>query len=68
VLPLTQQPIRGSRDPVEHGLTVWDTYIRRCKAQDIVIIAHSFGGVVTTTIALERVRSLTFSHAFFPQI
>ena len=47
--------IRNSSNPVEHGLYVWDSVISKCVAKDIVIIAHSFGGVVTSEIATARV-------------
>ena len=48
-------PIRSSSNPVEHGLYVWDAVVSKCAAKDIVIIAHSFGGVVTSEIATARV-------------
>jgi hypothetical protein len=67
---LFQTPIRHSADPVEHGLYVWDTYISQCAALDIVVVAQSFGGVVVSAIAHQRVSPsfvwVFFHHDHFP--
>ncbi|XP_045606421.1 FAM172 family protein homolog CG10038 isoform X2 [Procambarus clarkii] len=42
--------IRGSENPDNHALHVWDNYIRDSKAKHIGIIAHSYGGCVTTNL------------------
>ncbi|XP_011877444.1 PREDICTED: UPF0528 protein CG10038 [Vollenhovia emeryi] len=36
--------IIGSEDPHKHVETVWNDYIRNCKAKHIAIVAHSYGG------------------------
>ena len=36
-------------------MTVWDALVSKCKAADVVIVAHSFGGVVVSELAAQRV-------------
>ena len=43
-------PIRGSSSPEEHTLSVWDEFISQSNAKDIVIVAHSYGGVCTMNL------------------
>lgn len=43
--------IKNSESAEEHALYVWQTYISSSKTQNIVIIAHSYGGVVTVYLA-----------------
>jgi len=45
--------IVGSETPEDHANTVWKTLISDSKAKDIVIVAHSYGGVVTMSLASE---------------
>lgn len=41
-------PIPGSEDPLVHACTVWEQYVLgESKAEQIFIVAHSFGGVAT---------------------
>ena len=47
--------IRGSESPEDHALSVWDHYIRKAAAQQIAIVAHSYGGHVTGYLAEMRV-------------
>jgi len=63
------KPIRGSESPRAHGRHVWENLVMKNKQiTEIVIVAHSFGGVVTTEIAsafpeywLSRVKALAFT-------
>ena len=41
---LTQE----NASPEEHGEYIWDNYVKRAAAKHIAIIAHSYGGIVTT--------------------
>ena len=50
--PDTGAPIPGSQDPEQHAATVWDQLL--AGTQRIVIIAHSYGGVVTMSLASSR--------------
>jgi len=43
--------IPGSETPLDHGVTVWQRLVKKSKAKDIVIVAHSFGGVVAVDLA-----------------
>ena len=44
-------PIKESSNPVEHASWVWENYVKRAKAQKIVVVAHSFGGVCAIEMA-----------------
>jgi len=47
-------PIRGSRNPREHGCYVFENVVmERENLENIFVVAHSFGGVVTLDIAAE---------------
>jgi hypothetical protein len=69
-------PIRGSSSPEEHTLSVWDEFISQSNAKDIVIVAHSYGGVCTMNLLeyrneaiLARVRAIAFTdsvHSSYP--
>ncbi|KAJ3094982.1 hypothetical protein HDU97_007406 [Phlyctochytrium planicorne] len=39
------RPIRGSEDPVRHVEYVWKNIVRNSSTKDILIVAHSYGGV-----------------------
>ncbi|KAL8613376.1 hypothetical protein ACOMHN_057096 [Nucella lapillus] len=43
--------IRGSESAENHGVYVWEHIIGKAKATDIVIVAHSYGGIVTCNMA-----------------
>ncbi|XP_076443585.1 cotranscriptional regulator ARB2A homolog isoform X2 [Babylonia areolata] len=45
------EEIRGSEKAENHGLYVWKHIISKTKATNIVIVAHSYGGIVTCTMA-----------------
>jgi len=47
----TGKDIEGSEDPERHASTVWESFVSKSKAENIVIIAHSYGGVVTMNLA-----------------
>jgi len=47
----TGQDIEGSENPERHASTVWESVVSKSKAENIVIIAHSYGGVVTMNLA-----------------
>ncbi|VDN17201.1 unnamed protein product [Gongylonema pulchrum] len=42
--------ISNGSSPVEHGTTVWQTYVAKAKARCIAVIAHSAGGSVIAGI------------------
>lgn len=47
-------PIAGSEDPVAHVCTVWKDYVLgEFKADKIIIVAHSFGGVATLALVIK---------------
>ncbi|XP_053611254.1 FAM172 family protein homolog CG10038 [Plodia interpunctella] len=58
----------------EHARYIWDTYVGKANANSIVIVAHSYGGVVTLTLADQlknkfddRVKAIAFTdsvHSF----
>jgi len=62
-------PIRGSESPIAHGVHVWEKLVMsNPRLTDIVVVAHSFGGVVTIDIASEfsnfwrsRVKAVAFT-------
>lgn len=66
--------IQHSGTAEEHASYVWDTYISQAKASSVVIVAHSYGGVVTLALADqfkdkfdEKVKAIAFTdsvHAF----
>ncbi|KAM3958377.1 FAM172 family protein homolog CG10038 [Aphomia sociella] len=66
--------IQFSGTAEEHTRYVWDTYIKKSKASSILIVAHSYGGVVTLTLADQlknefdnKVKAIAFTdsvHAF----
>ena len=43
--------IPDNTNPEEHADTVWEEVIKPCQAEKIVIISHSYGGVVTMNLA-----------------
>ena len=47
----TQDIIPDNGSPEEHANTVWEEIIKPCQAKKIVIICHSYGGVVTMDLA-----------------
>ncbi|XP_070175596.1 cotranscriptional regulator ARB2A-like isoform X2 [Littorina saxatilis] len=60
--------IRESKSPEEHGVNVWQNFVLTAKASSIVIVAHSFGGIVTCHMAekfleefLQRVFCVVFT-------
>merc|ERR1719348_1741061 len=47
----TQERIPDHEDPESHARTVWSSMVSNSKAESIVIIAHSYGGVVVMDLA-----------------
>lgn len=43
--------IKGSESPERHAETVWKKFIQPSSAEKIAIVAHSYGGIVTTQLA-----------------
>lgn len=43
--------IKGSRDPTEHAVSVFENYIIPSNPEAVAIVAHSYGGVVTVELA-----------------
>ncbi|XP_072937905.1 cotranscriptional regulator ARB2A [Epargyreus clarus] len=71
----TKKPSTGTNE--EHACYVWDTYISNTNASSIVIVAHSYGGVVTVALANEmkedfekRVKAIAFTDSvhYFSEI
>lgn len=46
--------ILESGSPEEHATYVWDKYISTSSASSIAIVAHSYGGVVTLSLASNK--------------
>ncbi|XP_048583591.1 FAM172 family protein homolog [Nematostella vectensis] len=61
------QRIRGSESPESHFDYVWNTFISKAAASSIVIVAHSYGGVVVVhgmkrcPGAMSRVKAVAFT-------
>jgi len=60
--------ISGSRSPEEHATTVWKQLISPAQATSIIIVAHSYGGIVNVALAqssqedfLARVKGIYFT-------
>ena len=53
-LPDTKETIPDNASPEEHADTVWEEVIKPSQAEQIVIISHSYGGVVTMDLARRR--------------
>ncbi|XP_064609750.1 cotranscriptional regulator ARB2A-like [Liolophura sinensis] len=47
-------PVRESSTAVDHGLYVWEEFVSKSAARNIAIVAHSYGGVVTVELAIEK--------------
>lgn len=43
--------IKGSRNPTEHAVSVFEKYIIASEPEAVAIVAHSYGGVVTVELA-----------------
>lgn len=70
---LNGKKIPKSGTAEEHALYVWETYIAKTNADSILIVAHSYGGVVTLALAdktndfEKRVKAVAFTdsvHAY----
>lgn len=68
--------IQGSANPEEHMLYVWENFLKRCQAERIDVVAHSYGGIVTVhwlnsePLARERVNKVAFTdsvHSMYAQ-
>ncbi|GLE03162.1 hypothetical protein PINS_up012041 [Pythium insidiosum] len=64
--------IRQNSTPDEHMLYVWDHIISRANAQNIFILAYSFGAKLVTTLlqhreaaAVQRLRAIVFAEAAY---
>ncbi|XP_058948087.2 cotranscriptional regulator ARB2A homolog isoform X1 [Pocillopora verrucosa] len=59
--------IRGSESPEKHFSYVWDNFISKAVAQTIVVVAHSYGGIVIVEGLqkcegiMERVKAIAFT-------
>ncbi|GET01323.1 protein FAM172A-like [Rhizophagus clarus] len=40
--------ISGSESPPKHCLYVWNNFVKNARAKNVLIVAHSYGGVCTT--------------------
>ncbi|XP_058452110.1 FAM172 family protein homolog CG10038 isoform X2 [Malaya genurostris] len=43
--------IKGSRNPTEHAVSVFEKHVIACDPEAVAIVAHSYGGVVTVELA-----------------
>ena len=41
---------QGSSSPEEHGVYVWEHFVKKAKAKEIYIVAHSYGGTVAVSV------------------
>ena len=48
------ESIPGSESPEKHAVTVWKEVLAEASATEIVVIAHSYGGVVTMALARNK--------------
>jgi len=65
-------------NPESHALYVWDNFIQKSPAKEILIVAHSYGGCVTMALLAERedqvlarVKGIAFTdsvHSLSPRI
>lgn len=62
------QKIPHSSSGEEHTSYVWNNYVKKTKATSIAIVAHSYGGVLTVTLADQlkkefekRVKAIAFT-------
>ncbi|XP_062924541.1 cotranscriptional regulator ARB2A homolog isoform X4 [Mobula hypostoma] len=47
-------PIRDNSTPEEHAFYVWDHFISRSSAKNVVFVAHSYGGLVFLELMIQR--------------
>ncbi|XP_072372387.1 cotranscriptional regulator ARB2A homolog isoform X4 [Scyliorhinus torazame] len=47
-------PIRDNSTPEEHTIYVWDHFISRSSAKNVVFVAHSYGGLVFVELMIQR--------------
>jgi hypothetical protein len=45
-------------DPEEHMKFLWDNYISKSKAKELVIVAHSYGGIATYKLFCDKERRM----------
>ncbi|KAH8555227.1 protein FAM172A [Umbelopsis sp. PMI_123] len=57
---LGRMTITGSETPEHHCQYVWDNFIRKSKAKNLVIVAHSYGGHAITLLATHN--AFDFTH------
>lgn len=60
--------IKGNESPEAHAESVWKKFVQPSNAKSIVIVAHSYGGVVTSQLAKkfkedfdEKVKAIAFT-------
>jgi len=70
--PPDSTKIPGSETPAIHMASAWNTYLSKCKAKKICVLAHSKGGEYTEELfsgpakhALPKVRGFAFTDATF---
>ena len=53
---------QGNSSPEEHATYVWKHIVEDCAAREIYVVAHSYGGVVTThLVGLSLSRCITIT-------
>ncbi|KAJ3294816.1 hypothetical protein HK104_003283 [Borealophlyctis nickersoniae] len=66
-VPGVERAIRGSESPEKHVSYVWENFVRPSKAKQVLIVAHSYGGVCTVNLVqnhFEEVRERVAAIAF----
>lgn len=48
------EKIQGNESPEKHTRFVWDHFCKQSDADDIIIIAHSYGGICTAKLLSKR--------------
>ncbi|KYQ89731.1 esterase/lipase/thioesterase domain-containing protein [Tieghemostelium lacteum] len=57
-LPKQRQAIKGSESPLKHLFYIFDNIISKSPAKKFIIIAHSYGGVITSELLDQRTDKL----------
>lgn len=57
---LGSMTVEGNETPEHHCQYVWDNFIKKSKADNIVIVAHSYGGYTITLLATHN--AFDFTH------
>ncbi|XP_072922601.1 cotranscriptional regulator ARB2A homolog isoform X6 [Hemitrygon akajei] len=53
-IPFIKRAMDDNSTPEEHALYVWDHFISRSSAKNVVFVAHSYGGLVFLELMIQR--------------